>query len=60
MPDPDNENASWRGPLIALVAVALLVVAAWFVIHELSAAARLQDCLLSARPDCAPIRVAAR
>jgi len=42
----------------ALVAVAVLVVLGalgWFLTHTLSESARMQDCLLSGRTNCAPL-----
>jgi hypothetical protein len=48
-PEP-KEN---RRPAIAglLIAVALLAVGLWLA-HELSAASKMQDCLMSGRTNC--------
>ncbi len=56
---PDNDNqGSRRGAVIALLAVVLLGVLGYFLAHELSASARLQDCVLSGRTNCAPVETA--
>jgi hypothetical protein len=52
----NNNNKNGNGPLIGLVAVVILLVLGWFLVRELSASARLQDCLLSGRTNCAPIQ----
>lgn len=52
----DNEDdGNRRSVVIALVAVVLLGTIGYFLAHELSASARLQDCVLSGRTNCAPI-----
>ena len=52
----DNEDdGNRRSVVIALVAVVLLGTISYFLAHELSASARLQDCVLSGRTNCAPI-----
>ena len=41
-----------RGALVGLIiAVALLVVGVWLA-HQLTAASKLQDCLMSGRTNC--------
>jgi hypothetical protein len=51
MTNPDD-NGSPRGALVGLgIAVALLVVGLWLS-HELGAASRTQDCVLSGRTNC--------
>jgi hypothetical protein len=52
---PDGRPNNSRGALVAVAIIALIVVAAVVVIHELSASSRLQDCLLAGRSNCAPI-----
>jgi hypothetical protein len=47
-----------RATLIALAAVVLLGILGYFLAHELSASARLQDCVLSGRSNCAPVEAA--
>jgi hypothetical protein len=60
MPDDQQKNNRSRGPLIALAVVVFIVLAAIVLIRELSSAARLQDCLLSGRTNCAPIEAPER
>lgn len=55
MANKNQEPGNSRGPLIALVAIALILVIALVLVHELSASSQLQDCLLSGRTNCAPI-----
>lgn len=51
--DPDNSR---RGPLIALLIVAVLFIIGWVLARELYANGRLEDCLLSGRTNCAPVQ----
>jgi hypothetical protein len=55
MPDEDNDDQSRRGPLIAIGAVAVIFIVGLLLFRELSNSARLQDCILSGRTNCAPI-----
>ena len=48
---PDPRWLALTGLLITL----LLVAGGIFLIHELDRAARLQDCVMSGRTNCAPI-----
>jgi hypothetical protein len=50
-PPPDGR----RGALIGLIVIALLVVGGLILAHVLHDSARLQDCVLSGRTNCAPI-----
>jgi hypothetical protein len=49
----EPERGENRGPAIAglAVAVVLLVVGLWLA-HELTAASKMQDCLMSGRTNC--------
>jgi flagellar biogenesis protein FliO len=51
------QDRSWRGMLVALYAIVAILLVAIFLVRELSASARLQDCLLSGRTNCVPIPV---
>ena len=53
----DDVNAGRRQALIAGGAVVLLMVLGFVLAHTLWSSARLQDCLLSGRTNCAPIEV---
>jgi hypothetical protein len=51
--EPDQEPGGGRGPAIAgLVIAALLLVAGLWLAHELTAASKLQDCVMSGRTNC--------
>jgi hypothetical protein len=52
----DNRNGTMAGLAIAIV---LLVVGVWLA-HELTAASRLQDCLMSGRTNCNTIQTPAQ
>jgi hypothetical protein len=49
----EPEQGENRGPAIAglAIAVVLLVVGLWLA-HELTAASKMQDCLMSGRTNC--------
>jgi hypothetical protein len=51
MSEPERQEN--RGPAMAglLIAVVLLVVGLWLA-HELTAASKMQDCLMSGRTNC--------
>jgi hypothetical protein len=55
MTDPEKRTEN-RRPAIAglIIAIVLLVVGLWLA-HELTAASKLQDCLMSGRTNCAVI-----
>jgi hypothetical protein len=50
-----REDGNRRSTLIAIAAVALLAAIGWYLAHALSQSARLQDCVLSGRTNCAPL-----
>jgi hypothetical protein len=51
MSEPEKQEN--RGPAVAglAIAVVLLVVGLWLA-HELTAASKMQDCLMSGRTNC--------
>ena len=55
MAQRDRRNPSRRGPLVALVVVALLFAIGWLLAHQLYAGSKMEDCVLSGRTNCAPI-----
>jgi hypothetical protein len=56
MDDP-KQGGNRNGAVAGLaIAIALLVVGVWLA-HELTAASKLQDCLMSGRTNCAVIPV---
>jgi hypothetical protein len=56
MSDGDGRKPNTRGLLVAIAAVVILLIGALILIRELRSSARLQDCLLSGRTNCAPIQ----
>jgi len=56
-PDEDNHDQSRSRALIGLLIVAVLVVAAVYLVHALRNESNLEDCLMSGRSNCAPIEV---
>jgi hypothetical protein len=51
----EEEEPSRRGPLIAMIVVAILVAGTVYVGYRLREAARIQDCVMSGRTNCAPM-----
>ncbi|WP_159009463.1 hypothetical protein [Bradyrhizobium sp. S69] len=53
MNEPEQDGGGSRTPAIAglAIAVVLLVVGLWLA-HELTAASKMQDCLMSGRTNC--------
>jgi hypothetical protein len=52
---PPDEPPSRRGALIGLGLVVVLIVGGLVLAHVLRGTARLQDCVMSGRTNCAPI-----
>jgi hypothetical protein len=49
----DREPAETRTPAIAgLVIAVILLVVGWWLVRELTAASKMQDCLMSGRTNC--------
>jgi hypothetical protein len=44
-----------RAALIGLVVTLLLIIGGWWLTHVLNRAAKLQDCVMSGRTNCAPV-----
>lgn len=53
----DDQGAGSRGPLIALVIVAVLAGLGWILVRQLMADSKLQDCVMSGRKNCAPVEI---
>ena len=51
----DGEPDPRRAALLGLVVIAILVVAALYLVQALHRKSRLEDCLMSGRRNCAPI-----
>jgi hypothetical protein len=53
MNEPDQEQGGSRIPAIAGLAVAaILLVAGLWLAHQLTAASKMQDCVMSGRTNC--------
>ena len=49
----DREPAQTRTPAVAgLVVAVILLVLGWWLVRELTAASKMQDCLMSGRTNC--------
>jgi len=53
-PQQPEEPAGPSGPVFIIVIVAL-VVGGWFLTAKLRANAKMEDCLMSGRTNCAPV-----
>ena len=61
MNDPDPEqDGSQRRALAGLAIAVVLLVAGWWLAHELTAASKIQDCLMTGRTNCNVIERPAR
>ncbi len=63
MSEPEDDGAepeSKRGAVIGLVVVLALVIIGYFLMTALRENAKLEDCLMSGRRNCAPIDVPTR
>jgi len=56
-PQGDAEPGRAHGPFgwASLVIVVALVLGTWFVVRQLQADSRMQDCIMSGRKNCAPV-----
>ena len=54
---PDDDRPTRSRALIGLLFVALLLVAAVYLVHALREKSRLEDCLMSGRGNCAPLQL---
>ncbi len=52
----DEDPPSRRGAIVTLVLLAVAVIAAIYVINRLHSVSAIQDCVMSGRTNCAPIR----
>lgn len=52
--EPDRAPNTRRAALMGLVMIALLILGGLLLTHILGGMARLQDCALSGRSNCAP------
>jgi ferric-dicitrate binding protein FerR (iron transport regulator) len=59
-PDPEEDRRRARTNVAALILAAILVLVGWFLVRQLGQSARMQDCIMSGRSNCAPIETPAR
>ncbi len=52
MEEPEESN---RGKVVALVVLALIVLGGIWLEQRLSAGAKIQDCVMAGRTNCAPV-----
>ena len=60
MDDKPDQGGSRRPAIAGLVIAAVLLVAGLWLAHELTAASKMQDCLMSGRTNCNTIEPAAK
>jgi hypothetical protein len=49
------DRARWRyGPLLVVAVVAALTGVGWLLLQQMTADAKLQDCVMSGRKNCVP------
>ena len=51
MSDP-NEGGSRRGAMVGLLVAAVMLAVGLWLAHDLTAASKMQDCLMSGRTNC--------
>jgi hypothetical protein len=56
MADRDKQTGNQRRSMIALGVVALIFVIGWLLARELYADSKMEDCLMSGRTNCAPLK----
>ena len=56
MADRDKQTGNQRRSMIALGIVVLLFVVGWALARELYADSKMEDCLMSGRTNCAPLK----
>ena len=52
----DDDQPSRRGPILGLIVIVVLVVGGIWISHVIRGASAIQDCVMSGRTNCAPIR----
>jgi hypothetical protein len=57
--DPEEERRRTRSNVAALVFAAVLIAVGWLLVQKLGASGRMEDCLMSGRTNCAPIKTPA-
>jgi hypothetical protein len=52
MTDPEDQGDNRRGAIVGLIIAGLLLAVGIWLARDLTAASRLQDCVLSGRTNC--------
>jgi hypothetical protein len=52
----ESQGSSSRGPIVALLLVVVLVAGGLLLSHWLRSSSEIQDCVMSGRSNCAPVR----
>ena len=52
----EEDQPSRRGALIGLAVIVVLVLGGLWISHVIHGASAIQDCVMSGRTNCAPIR----
>jgi hypothetical protein len=58
MEEPEDDSGSRTPAIAGLVIAAVLLVAGLWLAHELTAASKIQDCVMSGRTNCKVIEPA--
>lgn len=53
--EADSDRSRSPFGWVSLLVVAALVLGGWFVIRQLQADSKMQDCIMSGRKNCAPV-----
>ena len=53
----DEDKGLPRGPIAAVVFIVLLVVGGLWLASAIRADSRMQDCVMSGRTNCAPVKM---
>jgi hypothetical protein len=56
MADNNKQTGNQRRSMIALGVVVLLFIVGWALARELYADSKMEDCLMSGRTNCAPLK----
>jgi len=52
MPEPEDQGDNRRGALAGLIIAAILLAVGIWLARDLTAASKLQDCVMSGRTNC--------
>ena len=54
--NPEDDMRRNRANVAALIFAAILIIVGWLLIQKLGSNGRMEDCLMSGRTNCAPIK----